>query len=59
MVRLHAGNLRILTKISWDLANNHMGSGQRGQARACDSLAVPVEDLAPRIYARFEAPFAH
>ena len=59
MVRLHAGNLRIMTKVSWDLANNHMRSGQRGQICPCDSLAGSVKDLAPRINSCFEAPFGH
>ena len=66
MVRLHTANLRIMNKVSWNLANNlrsgqkgHMRSGQRGQICPYDSLAGSVKDFAPRINSCLEAPFGH
>ena len=66
MVRLHTANLRIMNKVSWDLANNmrsgqkgHMRSGQRGQICPCDSLAGSVKNFPPRINSCLKASFGH
>ena len=71
MVRLHTANLRIMNKVSWNLANNlrannlrsgqkgHVRSGQRGQICACDSLADAVKNLPSAINSRLKASFGY